>query len=222
MADNRQFVVIGMGRFGKQVATTLSDKGFSVLAIDKDRNIIEDLKDEVTHSAIADATEEESLKALGVNEFDVAIVAIGESLENNILTTAILKNLNIKTIIVRATTKLHENILIRIGATRVIMPEEEMGIRIANTIAAESLIDNIEFSEGYSIAQVKCPEEIIGHSLIDANLRAKYSVNVVAVKKIDEDGRESITVPGSDYILKENDILIVVGKNEDVFNFGSI
>lgn len=222
MADKRQFVVIGMGRFGVQVATTLSKKGLSVLAIDRNKMIIEDIKDEVAHVAIADASEEESLKALGINDFDVAIVAIGESLENNILTTAILKNFKIKEIIVRATTRLHENILKRIGATRVIMPEEEMGMRIANSIAAESIIDNIEFSEGYSIAQVRCPQEIIDYSLIDANLRAKYNVNVVAVKKVDEELKETIYVPASDYIFVEEDILIVVGKNEDVYEFGSI
>jgi trk system potassium uptake protein TrkA len=213
MSDKRQFVVIGMGRFGRQVAVTLAKRGFSVLAIDKSRQLIEDIKEDVPHVAIADSTEEDSLNSLGIKDFDVAIVAIGESLENNILTTAI---------IVRATTRLHENILKRIGATRVIMPEEEMGMRIANSIAAESIIDNIEFSEGYSIAQVRCPQEIIDYSLIDANLRAKYNVNVVAVKKVDEELKETIYVPASDYIFVEEDILIVVGKNEDVYEFGSI
>ncbi|MFA7577970.1 MAG: TrkA family potassium uptake protein [Candidatus Muiribacteriota bacterium] len=222
MADKRQFVVIGMGRFGIQVATTLSKKGLSVLAIDRNKMIIEDIKDEVAHVAIADASEEESLKALGINDFDVAIVAIGESLENNILTTAILKNFNIKEIIVRATTKLHENILRRIGATRVVMPEEEMGIRIANSIVAESIVDNIEFSEGYSIAQIKAPEEIRGKSLIEANLRVKHNVNVVAIKKVNGDGKEKIMVPASDYIILKEDILIAVGKNEDINQFGSI
>ncbi|PLX18963.1 MAG: potassium uptake system protein [Candidatus Muiribacterium halophilum] len=226
MSDKRQFVVIGMGRFGRQVALTLTKRGLSVLAIDKDRTIIEDIKDEVSHAAIADSTEEDSLKALGVNEFDVAIVSIGEGLENNILTTAILKNFGINEIIVRSTSKLHENILWRIGATKVIMPEEDMGRRIANSIAAESIIDNIEFSEGYSIAQVKSPANIQGKSLIDANLRAKYNINVVAIKKLEgeenEEPREKIIVPGSDYILKEDDILIVVGTNDDINNFGSM
>jgi trk system potassium uptake protein TrkA len=222
MSDKRQFVVIGMGRFGRQVAVTLAKRGFSVLAIDKSRQLIEDIKEDVPHVAIADSTEEDSLNSLGIQDFDVAIVAIGESLENNILTTAILKNFKIKEIIVRATTRLHENILKRIGATRVIMPEEEMGMRIANSIAAESIIDNIEFSEGYSIAQVRCPQEIIDYSLIDANLRAKYNVNVVAVKKVDEELKETIYVPASDYIFVEEDILIVVGKNEDVYEFGSM
>ena len=97
-----------------------------------------------------------------------------------------------------------------------------MGMRIANSIAAESIIDNIEFSEGYSIAQVRCPQEIIDYSLIDANLRAKYNVNVVAVKKVDEELKETIYVPASDYIFVEEDILIVVGKNEDVYEFGSM
>jgi len=226
MSDKRQFVVIGMGRFGKEVALTLTKRGLSVLAIDKDRSIIEDIKDEVSHAAIVDSTEEDSLKALGVNEFDVAIVAIGEGLENNILTTAILKNFGINEIIVRSTSKLHENILWRIGATKVIMPEEDMGRRIANSIAAESIIDNIEFSEGYSIAQVKSHENILGKSLINANLRAKYNINVVAIKKVEgeENGepQEKIVVPGSDYILKKEDILIVVGTNDDINNFGSM
>lgn len=221
MTDKRQFVVIGMGRFGRQIAVTLTEMGRSVLAIDKNRNIIEDLKEEVTHAAIADATEEDSLKALGVHEFDVAIVAIGESLENNILTTAILKNFNIKKIVVRATSRLHQNILKRLGVNKVIMPEEEMGMRVANSIAAESIIDNIEFSEGYSIAQVKASEKIEGKSLIEANLRARFNVNVVAVKKTMEDGSEKVMVPVSDYIITRDDILIVVGKNEDINSFGS-
>ncbi len=222
MADKRQFVVIGMGRFGRQVAETLSQRGLSVLAIDHDRSIIEDMKDNVPHVAIADCTEEDSLRALGIEDFDVAIVAIGEGLENNILTTAILKNFNISNIIVRATSKLHRNILERIGATKVVLPEEEMGIRTANSIAAESIIDNIEFSEGYSIAQVKCPEVIIDKSLIDANLRAKFNVNVVAIKKIDDEEHETVMVPSSDYFLKKGDILIIVGKNEDINSFGSL
>jgi trk system potassium uptake protein TrkA len=221
MPDNRQFVVIGMGRFGRQIATTLSKKGMSVLAIDRDKNVIEDIKDEVTHAAIADSTEEDSLKALGVNEFDVAVVAIGESIEDNILTTAILKNFNIKNIIVRAISKLHKNILTRIGATKVIMPEEEMGIKLANSISTIDIIDSIEFSEGYSIAHVKAPELLHGHSLIEANLRAKYNVNVVAIKQTEE-GKEKMFVPSSDYVIKKGDILIVVGKNEDINAFGSL
>ncbi|MGM0608448.1 MAG: potassium channel family protein [Candidatus Muiribacteriota bacterium] len=229
MLDKRHFVVIGMGRFGIQVASTLAQKGLSVLAIDKDSDVIDDIKDELEHVTIANATEEGSLRALGINDFDVAIVAIGESLENNILTTAILKNLKVKQIIVRATTKLHKTILETIGATRVVLPEEEMGVRIANSLAAASLVDNIEFSEGFSIAQIKVSSELAGKSLIEANLRAEYNVNVVAIKQefeVEENDKkekkEKIVVPSSNYILLENDILIVVGKNEDINTFGSL
>ena len=151
----RQFAVIGLGRFGFRVAEVLSGKGAQVIAIDKDNIVVEKIRDIVTEAVQLDSTDEEALRECRVEDVDVAVVSIGEHIESCILTTAILKNIGIKEIVSRAGTKLQAQILKEVGATRVIFPEEDMGLRVANSILAPGVLEYIDLGADYNLAEIE-------------------------------------------------------------------
>lgn len=220
----RQFAVIGLGRFGFKVAEVLSDKGAQVIAIDKDHALVDKIRNVVTEAVQLDSTDEEALRECGVGDVDVAVVSIGEHLEASILTTAILKGLGIKEIVSRAGTKLQAQILKEIGATRVVFPEEDMGLRVANSILAPGVLEFVELGADYDLAEIEVKGSFIGKSFKELNLKAKYNINVIMVmKKIERTGRggglikeEVKELPTPDYVLVENDILVVVGDGKDI------
>ncbi|MEL7567294.1 MAG: TrkA family potassium uptake protein [Dehalobacterium sp.] len=208
--NNKQFVVIGLGRFGKSVARTLSSLGKDVLGIDLSESEVQAVVNDITHAVQADAREEETLKALGVRNFDVGIVAIGEDLESNILVTVMLKELGIKYVVTKAQSTLHGTVLEKLGADKVIYPEKDMGVRLAHNLVTSNVMDFIELSPNYGVVEIVAPAKFTNKSLGELNLRAKYGINVMTIKR----ETDIIIAPGADAIIEENDVLIIVSKTE--------
>lgn len=213
----KQFAVIGIGRFGASVATTLYEMGHDVLAIDSTEGKIEGIVDRVTHAVVADSTSETAMKSLGITNFDVVIVSIGQDIQASILTTLVLKELGVNYIVAKARTALHGKVLQKIGADRIVFPERDMGIRVANNLVATNVLDFIELSPDYSIVEIIAPEDMLGKSLGELNMRAKFGVNVMAIRTADKKINVS---PAATDRLRAGDILIVVGENEKIQKMG--
>jgi trk system potassium uptake protein len=215
----KQYAVIGMGRFGSSVATTLYNEGVEVLAIDKSEQHIEDYKEHVTHAVIGDSTDEQTLKAVGIRNFDTVIVAIGDDIQASILTVLILKEMGVSNVVAKALNKHHAQVLFKVGADKVIFPERDMGERVAHQLmASPNVLNFIELSDDYSIEEIKLPMSMAGKNLIEINLRAKYNITVIGVKtanKVD-------ISPDPEKTLRAEDILIVLGENGDLNRFTKI
>ena len=212
MEKIKQFAVIGLGRFGTSVAKTLAHKYYDVLAIDIDEEKIQLISEDVTHAVTLDATNKRALANLGVNNFDVAVVSIGEDIHANILTTLILKELGVKEVLAKAQDNLHGRILTKVGADRVVYPEHDMGTRIANHLVSAQILDYIELAPDYSVLEMKASSKMYNNSLLDLSLRSKFGVNVVAIKR---DKKIDIS-PQAETTIKEGDTLIVIGSNESL------
>jgi len=206
------YAVIGLGRFGASVATTLVSLGHEVLGVDKSEKKVHELADVLTHAAAADAKDEEVLKTFGVRNFDAVVVAIGQDVEANILTTVMLNDMGVKNIIAKAKTELHGQVLGRVGATRIVYPEKDMGVKVANSIASETILDYIELSDHHSIAEFLAPNKFIGKTLGKLNLRAKYGISILAIRK----GEDILVAPGAEDLIEENDLLVVLGDNKAI------
>jgi trk system potassium uptake protein TrkA len=210
--SKKQFVVIGLGRFGYSVATTLYSLGNDVLAIDSSEETVQQISDSVTHAVQADATEESSLKTLGIRNFDVAVVGMGSDIQGSIIVTLLVKEMGVKYVIAKAQNELHAKVLYRLGADRVVFPEREMGVRVAHNLTSSNLLDYIELSPDYSIAEIVAIPEWRNKTLREANMRAKYGINVMAIKRDNE-----INVsPGADDTILPGDILVVIGGNDEL------
>jgi trk system potassium uptake protein TrkA len=222
----KQYVIIGAGKFGASVAVTLSQKGYNVLLIDNGIEKIQELSDIVTKAIQLDATDEKAMNALGLKEFDVAIVAIGrQSIEDSVLVTMMLKELGIGTVIAKATTEAHGRILTRVGADRVVFPERDMGIRLANSLTTSSIMDHLGVVPGYSVAEIQPSKEIMGKTIKESDIKAKYGIQIIAVKtlqpNIDENGESVVEeqiniVPDAATKIEKDNILLVLGKDEDI------
>ncbi|MBP2641455.1 MAG: ktrA [Firmicutes bacterium] len=203
----KQFAVIGLGRFGASVAMTLLKLGYEVLAIDSNPEQVQKFSDSITHVVQADTTDENALKELGIRNFDTVVVAIGADIQANTMTTLLLKDLGVNRIVAKASNTLHGKMLQKIGADQVVYPERDMGQRVAHNLAAPNVLDYIELSPEVSIVEVSAPQMLIGKSLAEAKLRSVYGINVVAIKR----GEEMIVPPLPDEKILAQDILIVVG-----------
>ena len=218
----RQFAVIGLGRFGTSVASTLSKKGYQVLAIDSSENITQNVSEEVTQAVCLDATDEKALRTVGIDNVDVAIVGVGTNIEASILITLNLKEIGIKEVVCKAVSEDHKKVLEKIGATKVVQPEKEMGTRVANGLISTSVIEQIELSNESSIAELVSPKDFIGKSLREVDVRAKFGVTVIAVKRkipsaSKKEEEEIVNVsPKAEDIIKKGDILVVLGTNENI------
>ncbi|MTI49519.1 potassium channel family protein [Sporosalibacterium faouarense] len=208
----KQFVVIGCGRFGASVATSLYSLGYDVLAIDKDEEKIQDLSDHVTHAVAADAIDENALRTLGIRNFDVAVVSIASDIQASIMATLIAKELGVKTVIAKAHNDLHGKVLKKIGADRVVFPEREMGLRVAHNLVSTNILDYIELAPDYSIVEISTNKEWVGKALKEIGLPTKYGINVMAIKH----GNDINITPYGDDVIREGDVLIVIGSNEDL------
>ncbi|MBO1003572.1 potassium channel family protein [Pseudogracilibacillus auburnensis] len=211
----REFAVIGLGRFGGSICEELSMEGMKVLAIDKNEHKINEYKNIASHAVIADSTDEHALKELGIKNIDHVIVAIGDNIQASILTTVILADLGIKKITVKAQSDYHEKILNKIGAHHVVHPERDMGKRIAHSLISSNILDYLELSEDHSMVEVMAGRRMRGKTLVDLNIRAKFGCNVVAIKR----GKQMNVSPSADYIIQENDVLIVIGADNDISRF---
>lgn len=208
----KQFLIIGLGRFGFSIAKTLAQHGHDVLAIDKDQKKVHDISKEVTHAVVADATDENTLKTLGVRNFDAAIISIGDNLHSNILSTLVLKELGVSYVIVKAQDNIHAKVLIKAGADRVVNPEKDMGERLAKNIVSTNILDYFEFARDHSIAEVLVVPSMVGKSLKELEFRKKYNLNVMAIKR-----NEKLNMnPGAEDKIFENDSIIVMGSNESL------
>jgi len=226
----RQFVVIGAGRFGRAVATTLSQNGCQVLLLDEDESRVQKMSEIVTQAIQIDVSDENALQSLDLGYMDVAVVAIGSSIEASILATMKLKEMGIATVVSKAGSLSHSKILSRVGADRIVFPEKDMGTRIANSLTSPSISDYIEVSPGYSMVEIKVPEHLRGQSLGEADIRSQFGVDVVAIKRqhpqLNKEGDSELTedvliAPPASEILNPDDILVVVGREQDIDKFKS-
>lgn len=212
MAKSKQFVVIGLGRFGESVAKTLYGLGHDVLAIDMNEDMVQEISDSVTHAVQMDATDESALRTLGLRNFDVAVVTIGSNIQASVMVTLLVKELGVKYIIAKGQSDLHAKVLYKIGADRVVLPEKDMGVRVAHNLVSASILDYIELSPDYSIMEMKALEEWNGKTLAELKLRSKYGINVMAIKK-DHDINIS---PNADEVISSDDIIVAIGSAEDL------
>ncbi|RKQ37341.1 potassium channel family protein [Oceanobacillus halophilus] len=211
----KEFAVIGLGRFGGSICRELSEEGMPVLAIDSDEDKVNEFKNIASHAVILDSTDEDSLKEIGISNFEHVIVAIGENIQASILTTVILKDLGVKKVTVKAQNDYHEKILNKIGADQVVHPERDMGKRLAHNFISNNILDYLELSDDHSIAEVKVGKKMVGKSLVELDIRANYGCNVVAIKR----GKEINVSPQADDALRGDDVLIVIGADIDLSRF---
>lgn len=209
---NIQLAVIGLGRFGMNLTKELSQMGYEVLAIDNDEDKINEVADIATHAVQADATDEQALKSVGIRNFDVVIVSIGENIQVNILATIILKEMGVKKVVSKARNSLHGKVLERIGADLIIFPERDMAVKLARSLVSQNILEYIDLSPNYSIAELLAPKCFWGKSLVDIDVRRKLGITVLAVKR----GQEIIVAPNAGQEINEGDILIAIGKNKDL------
>lgn len=212
----QSFLIIGLGRFGAALAKELCRLGHEVIAVDKNEEAVSKIADYVTHSIVADVRDEEVLRSIGARNLDHAIVAFSDNIQDNILITLMLKEIGVKDVISKGGNALHVKVLKKIGADRIVFPETDMGIRLAQTISSGNIIDFIEISDNYSIIETNSPRKWIGNSIKKLDIRAKYGINILAIKS--QDGRTISITPSPDYVIKAGDVLVVVGSNDDLQN----
>ena len=220
-----RYLVIGLGTFGTKIVKSLTDQGAEVIAIDHNREMVELAKDIATIAITLDSTDENAMKAAEVDDVDAAVVALGDAQEEAILTTVILKRMGIHPIIARAANNLYAHVLKQIGADQVIIIEEQAGESVAKRLLAPELHERILLTSGHSLIELEASRQFIGKSLQELDLRRKYGVNVIAIQKkkmeIDDDGKVQHKVvlndlPGPDDVIEKEDILMVVGAEENV------
>jgi len=212
----RNFAVIGLGRFGAAMATTLAGLGHDVIGIDSDEDRVRTLADVVSLAIELDATDERAVRAAGIQDVDVAVVSIGENMEASLLVVTLLFELGIKNIVAKAVTPLHGRILEKLGVTRVVFPEREMAVRIAHSLVVPNVLDYIELSKDYSIVEVPAPKEFVGKTLRDIGLRARFGLTTIAIKHATRpnEPEASNIAPGPDDVIQAGDILALLGSNQ--------
>ncbi|MBO5078791.1 MAG: TrkA family potassium uptake protein [Oscillospiraceae bacterium] len=203
----KSYMVIGLGRFGSEVARRLCQLGCEVLAVDIDSELVQSISNDVTHAVVADGRDKGVLRALGAGEFDCGIVAIGDSLADSVLATMNLKELGVPRVVCKAHDDTHRQVLKKLGADQIVIPEQEQAYRLARSLSSQNVLDYIELSEDYGIIDLPAPDSWQGKSLRELNVRAKLGVNILAVKKDDK-----IQVsPAADYAVSKGDILVILG-----------
>jgi len=211
MKEN-QFVIIGLGRFGSSLGRELVRLGYEVLGVDRDEEKVQELASVLTHTIMADATEEEVLRSVGARNFDCGVVAIGDDIQASILATILLKELGVKKVVAKAVSDLHGRVLERMGVDRIIYPERDMGVRVAHQLVSPNLLDYIELSKKYTIAEVAVPQCWSGKSLEDVDLRGKFGCSIVAINK----PKGIIIAPAAKDILSSEDVMVLIGTNDQI------
>ena len=204
----KSFVVVGLGRFGTQVAKRLAKLGCEVMALDTSEDLVQQISDTVTQAVVADAQDKEVLRSLGVMDFDCAVVAIGESLSDSVLATMNLKELGVPQVICKAYDETHRQVLKKLGADRVVIPEQENADRLAKSLASANVLDYIELSEDYGIIEVPVPASWENKSLLELNVRARLGVNILSIKR---EGHITVS-PAADFRMAKGDIMLVLGE----------
>ena len=218
----KRILVIGLGRFGRPLAEALAQAGAEVIGLDENMALVEEIRDRIAVAAQADSTDPQALRAVGAAEVDAAVVAIGEDFEAEVLTVAVLKELGIREIIARVQTERERRILELVGATRTLFVEGEMARRLAKTLAATAVLDAVEVADGISMIHWTADERVAGKRLRDADLRARWGLDLVAVKRRRPEGGETCTVmPEPDFALLAGDVLLLVGADARIRAFTS-
>jgi trk system potassium uptake protein TrkA len=210
----RRFGVIGLGNFGFYIAKTLSEEKSEVIAVDRDEDKVQKVSEFADVAVVGDATDTELLKKLGLAETEAVIVSTGEEIQYSILVTMFLKELGARNVIAKALSEEHARVLEKVGADRVIIPEKEAAVKIAKSLATPNMIDFVPLSEEYIVAEISPGEHIMGKSLAEAQLRSKYNVQLLAIKEFVPD--KLTFVPSPDYKFKDSDLLLVLGRKEDI------
>ncbi|WP_318361752.1 TrkA family potassium uptake protein [uncultured Agathobaculum sp.] len=210
----KSFLVIGMGRFGTAVAQELTELGQEVLVIDENEEDVQRVAEDVTQAMQGDAQDEAVLRAVGVRNFDCCVVAVGTDMEASILITVMLKELGAKYIVAKARSAVHAKVLERVGADRVVLPESEMGRKLAQRLAHTNVVDFIGVSDEYSILEVHTPKSWVGKSLVQLAVRQKYKVNVLAVRHGENGALDASPKPNM--AIEPNDLLLIMGENKFV------
>lgn len=212
---NQQFAVLGLGKFGTEITKALYNYGYEVLAIDIDEEKVNEVANYCTHSLVADVSEENTLRTVAIENFDTVVIAIGNNMQASIITALICKELGVKNIIAKAHNEKHGKVLDKIGVNQVIYPEAAMAVKVATTLINPNIQNHMEIVAGYSIAEIRIPDKWINKNLGELALRSEYAVNVLIIIRAND---EVITAPTGDTTLKEDDIIVVGGSNQDIEN----
>ncbi len=209
---NKSFLVIGAGRFGSSVALTLSGYGHDVMVVDSDESLVQQISPEVANAVVVNAASESGMTALGVQDFDAVVLAIGFDIQASIMAAILLVEMKAQYIVAKAQTELHGKVLSKIGVNRVVYPERDMGQKLAHSLIAPTIIDLIELSDDYSVVEVNAPADMVGKTLQELNLRARYGISVIALRR---DGRSKTNIsPAADDTIKSDDVIVAVGENK--------
>lgn len=203
----KSYVVVGLGRFGTEVAQQLCKLGCEVLAMDLKSELVQQVANDVTHAVVADSRDKEVMRTLGVGEFDCAIIAIGDDLAASVLATMNMKELGVPYLVCKAYDETHRHVLEKLGADRVVIPEKENAGRLAKSLSSPNLLDYIELSEDYGIVEIPAPKSWMGKNFKELNVRAKLGLNILAVRR----NREMNISPSADYQIQEGDVLVMLG-----------
>lgn len=209
-----KFAVIGLGSFGSNIAKTLYEKGNEVLAVDEDKEKIDEVKNFVSHAVHMDAADKENLQALGIKDMDVVIVSLGPEMEASILTVLYLNEMGTKRIVAKALTEDHAKILESVGATETIYPEKDMAIKTALKLSCPNVLEYLPLISGFGIQEIAPPEKFIGKNLRELDLRNKYGIQVIAIKELIPE--KTTFVPKADFVLKDSDILVIMGDDKQL------
>jgi len=213
-----KFGVIGLGNFGSTVAKALFEAGHDVVVLDRDRDRVQAMQRYATQAVIADATQKEILEELALDKMDAVIVSLGKDLSASVLVTLYLRDLKVKKIVVKIASEDHGRVLDRVGATEIIFPEKDMALRLAQSLISPNILDYLPLSPEYSLLELAPPKEFIGKSLAELRLRSRFGVNVLAVRQIIPE--RMVINPSADFVIKDSDVLVVLGKREDLDKIG--
>lgn len=209
----KKFLVIGLGRFGQSVAHSLANQKCEVMILDKEEARLQDVRDEVTYALIGDATDRSVLEKIGVKNFDTIIVCIGDSLEASVMVTVLSKELGASRVIVKAQNEMHAKVLNLVGADKVVLPERDMGARLAKSLTTETFMDYIELSDSHSIIEMEVPKSWTGKTILELDVRKKFGINILAIKK--GDGLVN-AAPGGGATIEPDDIIVVLGEKKSL------
>jgi trk system potassium uptake protein TrkA len=210
----KRVVVIGLGIFGTQLARQLYESGLEVVAIDKNRDVVQRIKDHSTKAVLADATDKEVLESIGIDAKDTVVISFGEDLSASTLLTLYLKEMKVKEIIVKVPNEDYKRILLKVGASEAIIPEREMANKVARSIISPNVLEYLPISEDYTIVELAPPTDFIGKSLADLDLRKKYALQVIAIRDVLTNKMQ--LVPRASAIIKDSDVLVIIGREDDI------
>jgi len=210
----KRFAVIGLGKFGFHVAKVLFEEGNEVIAIDKDPDRVQEIDPHCSEAIVLDASEKERLRSLGFDEMDAVVVSIGSDVSRSVQLTLYLQEIGVKKVLAKAVDEDHGKVLMKVGATEVIHPEQAMAIKVAQGLSRPNILDFIPLAEDYHLLQIAPPRAFTGRSLRQLNLQARYNVHVIAIEELIPEN--IVLVPPADFVIKDSDILIVLGKSQDI------